>query len=85
MYEFWNNVWVALILFIFIWIYSWAKSNLGSAKLAIIFAIIVVYLTFYSYSGLVWLVVGIYLFATFGKEVFAKVNPYKEKGMDGTW
>jgi hypothetical protein len=85
MYAFWENVWLGLILFMFIWIYSWAKGNLGSAKLAILFAIIMVYLTFYSYPELVWLVVVIYLFSTFGKEVFAKINPYSEKGMEGSF
>ena len=84
MYAFWNNVWLALILFIFIWIYSWAKGNLGSAKLAILFAVIIVYLTFYSYPELVWILVVLYMFATFGKEIIAKANPYREKGMDGT-
>ena len=85
MYEFWDNVWLAIILFMFIWIYSWAKGNLGSAKLAILFAIIVVYLTFYSYPILVWMVVIIFLLATFGKEAVTNFNPFKEKGMEGTF
>ena len=74
-----ENVWIALTLFIFVWIFSWAKKNLGSAALGVIFAIIVVYLTFYSYPQLVWLFVGIFILATFGKEIVGKINPY-DKG-----
>lgn len=71
-----ENLWIAITLFIFVWIYSWAKGNLGSAKLAILFALIVVYLTFYSFPELVWIAVTIFLLATFGKEIFAKINPF---------
>ena len=72
-----ENVWIALTLFVFVWLFSWAKTNLGSAKLAIRFAVIVVYLTFYSYSILIWIAVALFLFATFGKELFSRVNPFE--------
>ncbi len=78
----WENVWIALILFIFVWVYGWAKGNLGSTKLAILFALIIVYLTFYSFPELVWIAVGIFLLATFGKDIIDKVNPFKERGID---
>jgi len=71
-----DNIWIVLTLFLFVWIYSWAKDNLGSAKLAILFALIVVYLTFYSYPDLVWLLVVLFLLQTFGKEFLAQINPY---------
>lgn len=70
-----ENVWIALTLFVFVWIFSWAKSNLGSAKLAVLFAIIVVYLTVYSFPLLVWIAVAVFLLATFGKELISKLNP----------
>ena len=62
-----DNIWIVLTLFLFVWIYGWAKSNLGSAKLAILFALIVVYLTFYSYPFLVWMLVAFFLLQTLGK------------------
>lgn len=71
-----NNIWIVLTLFLFVWIYSWAKENLGSAKLAILFALIVVYLTFYSYPVLVWLLVVFFLLQTLGKDFLAQINPF---------
>ncbi len=72
-----ENVWIALTLFVFVWIFSWAKSSLGSAKLAVLFAIIVVYLTVYAFPILVWLAVAVFIFATFGKELITKLNPFQ--------
>ena len=71
-----DNIWIILTLFLFVWIYSWAKENLGSAKLAILFALIVVYLTFYSYPVLVWLLVVFFLLQTLGKDFLAQLNPF---------
>jgi len=74
-----DNVITALSLFYLVWIYSWAKSKLGSAKLAILFAVIVVYLTFFLYPDeLVWIPVVFFLFANFGKEIFDKIQVYKD-------
>lgn len=67
-----GNLEIALILFFFIWLFGWAKGSLGSAKLAILFAAIVVYLTVFQFRELVWLAVFIFLFATFGKELWEK-------------
>ena len=71
-----DNIWIVLTLFLFVWIYSWAKQNLGSAKLAILFSLIVVYLTFYSFPVLVWLLVVFFLMQTLGKDFLAQVNPF---------
>ena len=71
-----DNIWIVLTLFLFVWIYGWAKENLGSAKLAILFALIVVYLTFYSYPELVWLLVVFFLLQTLGKEFISQINPF---------
>jgi len=71
-----DNIWIILTLFLFVWIYSWAKENLGSAKLAILFSIIVIYLTFYSYPVLVWILVGFFLLQTLGKEFMTQINPF---------
>ena len=72
------NIWIALSLFVLVFIYAWAKEQLGSAKLAIIFAAIIVYLTFFQYPELVWVGVILFLFATFGKELLDKVEFFKK-------
>ncbi len=69
--------WTVLALFYLIWIFSWAKRALGSAKLAILFAVIVVYLGFFLHPDMVWIPVLIFIFAVFGKGVFEKINVYK--------
>lgn len=69
-----ENIHLAITIFLFIWIYNWAKGNVGSAKLALITAIVIVFLTFYSFPELVWLLVLLWAFATFGKDVFSRVG-----------
>ena len=69
-----DNVWIALVLFIFVWLFNWARGALGSAKLAVLFAIIIVYLTVYQYPELVWFGVILFIFATFGKDIFAQMD-----------
>jgi hypothetical protein len=70
----WDNLWIALALFIFIWVFQWAKGNLGSAKLAILFAIMIVYLTIYQFPELVWAGVALFFFSTFGKDFLGKID-----------
>ena len=72
-----GNLEIALILFFFIWIMSWAKGTLGSAKLAVLFAFLVTYLTVYQFRELVWITVLLFLFATFGKDLFEKVQIFE--------
>ena len=73
-----RNVEIVITLFVFIWIYSWAKNNLGSAKLGVLFALIVIYLTLYMFPILVWTLIILFLLATFGTEIADKLNIYKE-------
>jgi len=68
---------IAVSLFFLVWVYSWAKGNLGSPKLAIIFAAIVVYLTVSQHRELIWLGVILFLLATFGKELLAKFQIFE--------
>jgi len=72
-----SNLWIVLSLFYMVWIFGWAKKNLGSAKLAVLFAVIVVYLTFFQFPFLVWIPVAIFLFAVFGKGIIDKENAFK--------
>jgi hypothetical protein len=73
LYDIVPNIEIALSLFYLVWLFSWAKGALGSAKLAIFFAVIVVFLTVWQFPILIWLGVLLFLFSTFGKELFAKV------------
>lgn len=73
LYDLVHNLEIALSLFYLIWLYGWAKNALGSAKLAIVFAVIVVWITVWQFPILIWLGVILFLFATFGKELFSKM------------
>ena len=68
---------IVISLFFLVWVYSWAKGNLGSPKLAIIFAAIIVYLTVSQHRELIWLGVILFLLATFGKELLEKFMVYE--------
>ena len=71
-----DSVYIVGVLFLFVWIFGWAKENLGSAKLAILFAIIVVYLTFFTYPFLFWILIAFFLLQTLGKEFISQINPF---------
>ena len=73
-----QNLEIVLSLFYLVWIFGWAKKNLGSPKLAILFSVIVVYLTFFQFPQLIWIPVLIFIFAVFGKGFFEKLNIYKK-------
>jgi len=67
-----GDLWTVLALFYLVWIFSWAKKALGSAKLAILFSVIVVYLAFFLHPELVWIPAVIFLFALTGKVALLK-------------
>ncbi|MDO8625455.1 MAG: hypothetical protein Q7R47_05210 [Candidatus Diapherotrites archaeon] len=69
-----GNIEIALILFFFVWLFGWAKGSLGSEKLAVFFAILIVFLTVYQFRELIWIAVAVFLLATFGKELFSKIG-----------
>jgi len=71
---FFNTMWVAIVLFLFLWVYSYAKGKLGSPKIAIIFAIILILMTVYSYPELVWFMVALFLLSTFGKDLLGRID-----------
>ena len=73
-----NNLQIVLSLVYLVWIFGWAKKNLGSAKLAVLFAVIVVYLTFFQFPQLIWVPVIIFFFAVFGKGILEKIDIYKK-------
>ena len=73
-----DNIQLALTIILFIWIYNWAKGNMGSAKMAFVTALIIVFLTFYSFPELIWLLVVIWAFATFGKDILTRVSIFEK-------
>jgi hypothetical protein len=74
LYELISNIEIALILIYFVWLFSWGKNALGSGKLAVVFATIVTYITVFKFRELIWLGVILFLFSTFGKELFSKMT-----------
>jgi len=75
-----QNFWIVLSLFYLIWIYAWAKKQLGSAKIAILFAVIVVYLTFFQFPELVLIPVIFFFLAFFFSGMFEKIGKQEGKG-----
>ena len=73
LYDLVSNIEIALTLFYVVWLFGWAKGALGSAKLAIIFAAIVTYITVVQFPILIWVGVALWVFSTFGKELFSKM------------
>lgn len=65
-----GDMWLAAFLYFAIFIYSWAKGKLADARAAVLFAMIIMILIFYQHPDLVWLVIGFYLFSTYGKDMF---------------
>ena len=69
-----ENIRIVLSLFYLVWIYAWAKKHLGSAKIGVLFAVIVVYLTFFQFPELVWVPVIFFFLAFFFTGMFEKVG-----------
>ena len=75
-----TDLWTVLALFYLVWIFSWAKKALGSAKLAILFAVIVVYLAFFLHPDLVWIPIILFLIANFASPMLEKTDVFKDGG-----
>lgn len=74
MADLYTNIETVLGLVYLIWLYGWSKKYVGSAKLAIFFAVIVVYLTFFQFRELIWVPVFLFLFAFFGSSLLEKIK-----------
>lgn len=68
-----DNLYIVLALVYLIWIYGWAKNQLSNTLLAVLFAVLVVWLTFFQYPVLVWVPVILFFFATFFRGFLEKV------------
>jgi len=65
-----GDVWMAIFLYIAVFIFSWSKGQLGDVRAAIIYALVIMLLIFYEHPDLIWVALGIYLFTTYGKGMF---------------
>ncbi|NPA76695.1 MAG: hypothetical protein GXN93_02985 [Candidatus Diapherotrites archaeon] len=76
---------LALSMVFFVWILNWARKNLGSPRLAILYAVVLAYIVFFKHPEAVWLVVGVILLATIGPKFFAGLDtsgPKKDPLLD---
>lgn len=64
-----GDIWLALLLFLAITTYAWAKGKLGDSKPAIVFVLILGFIVI-NHTEFVWIVIGFYLFTTYGKQIF---------------
>lgn len=73
----WAGLALVLLLVYFVWFYSWGKKHIGP-KLGALVALVIVYLVFVKNPPLIWVPALLIVLATFGKELFSKINAYKE-------
>lgn len=71
-----SDVRLALIMIFFVWAWNFARANFGSGKLALIFAMILIYLTLFKHPELVWILfftlIGIPFLAKFLDKIVPK-------------
>ncbi len=77
--DIWANFTTVLAILYTIWFYSWIKKHIGSAKISVVLAVIVVYFGFFTNPILLWVPVILYLLAFFGTGLFEKIPEGKEK------
>lgn len=62
-----------LALLYFVWLYTWAQKQLGNAAVAIVFAVIIIYLTVWLHPWLIWVPALIYVFNRGGKDILGEI------------
>ena len=69
---------ISLILFViyFIWIYAWAKKQIGPG-LGLLLAIVITFILFYNFPDLIWVPLLLFLWSVFGKELLERVPKSK--------
>lgn len=66
---------LALTMIFFVWILNWARKNLGSPRLAIVYAIVLAYIIFFKHPSVVWWIFGVLVLITFGAKFWEKIQP----------
>lgn len=69
-----NDLRLALTMVFFVWILNWARRNLGSPRLAIVYALVIAYIIFYKHPEAVWWVVGIFVLSIIGPKFFGNLG-----------
>ncbi len=64
-----GDIWFGLFLFLAVMVYAWSKKELGDPKIAIIFVLILAVIVL-NHTEFVWVIIGAYLFITYGKQIF---------------
>ena len=65
-----NDLRLALTMIFFVWILNWARKNLGSPRLAIVYALVLAYIIFFKHPEAVWLVFGILVLSIVAPNIF---------------
>jgi chromate transport protein ChrA len=63
---------LVILIVIFFWVYGWGKNQAGP-KIGLLLAIVIMYLTFYSFPELIWVIFILFILATFGKDLLERV------------
>ena len=61
-----------LLVIYFLWIYAWAKKQIGQ-KLGLLLAILITYLLFFNFPELVWVPFLLFLWSVFGKDLLERI------------
>ena len=67
---------LALTMIFFVWILNWARKNL-SARVAVVYALVLAYIVFFKHPSVVWWIFGIIILTTFGMKMFEKMTESK--------
>ena len=69
---------LALTMIFFVWILNWARKNL-SARVAVVYALVLAYIVFFKHPSVVWWIFGIIILTTFGMKMFEKMTASKKE------
>ena len=64
-----GDIWLALLLFLAVVTFAWAKNKLGDVYTAVAF-VLILGLIMINHTEFVWFIIGIYLFKEYGKAIF---------------
>ncbi len=65
-----------LLIVYFLWIYAWAKKQIGP-NLGLLLAIIITFLLFYNFPDLIWIPFILFIWSVFGKDLLERVPKTK--------
>jgi len=71
-----NDVFVTLelilLLVYFLWIFAWAKKQVG-VKIGLLLAAVITYLLFFNFPELIWVPAILFLWSIFGKDLLERI------------